>query len=47
MPTNNLSRREYKNRTEEDERYCECGRKNEDGSFGCTRWPACSNEDFY
>jgi hypothetical protein len=32
--------------------YCKCGRKNEEGSFGCTRWPGCvnnsnDNDDWY
>lgn len=44
---NSLSRREYKNRGVEDDERCKCGRKNEEGSFGCVRWPGCSNNDFY
>ena len=24
--------------------YCECGRNNEDGSIGCSRWPSCIND---
>ena len=41
----NLSRRERKNLGTEG--YCECGRKDEDGSIGCIRWPSCCDDYMY
>jgi hypothetical protein len=38
-----LSRRERKN-LETEEGYCVCGRKDEDGSFGCNIWPSCCDD---
>jgi hypothetical protein len=26
------------------EGYCKCGRKDEEGSYGCTRYPSCIND---
>lgn len=43
-----ISRRERKNTINIKEGYCECGRIEEDGSVGCTRWPSCVDDhDFY
>ena len=41
-----LSRRERKNIGTNDG-YCKCGRKDEDGSVGCSRWPLCDDDDLY
>lgn len=38
-----LSRREKKNIRRE-EGYCECGKRGEDGSFGCNMFPACLDD---
>jgi hypothetical protein len=41
------SRRERRKNFGIKEGYCECGRKDEDGSVGCFNWPSCcDNEDY-
>jgi len=44
VPTTSVTTRELNNIVTK-EGYCSCGRKDEEGSFGCTRYPSCVNDE--